>query len=228
MARAHRQVSIVVFQHIWNFDILSNQMFSRRHTYLGGTQGRDSVQCWDHCFQVDVFTRTIVSTQRAEGIHRWTKEGCLKKRKKLNDIFDALMVIVGGLIVKWERLTTGSFCARHNMDQSIFSMPYEAMKDRLTTWERDEDAHQMLLVFQYDMKHLDLEKYERLPRPVADDTTDSTMAVEDLLELDLPPTMATAPPNAVIVEVSKWETGVAHYILLSEPTRTSWMGQIYT
>ena len=41
-----------------------------------------------------MFTRGIVSTQRAEGIHRWAKEGRLTKRKKLNDVFDALMVIV--------------------------------------------------------------------------------------------------------------------------------------
>ena len=64
-----------------------------------------------------MFTRGIVSTQRVEGIHRWAKEGRLTKRKKLNDVFDALMVIVGELILKWERLdtrvTTGSFRSRH-------------------------------------------------------------------------------------------------------------------
>ena len=61
------------------------------------------MQRWARCFQVGVLTREIVSTQRVEGIHRWTKEGRLNKRKKLNDIFDALMVIVGELLLKWER-----------------------------------------------------------------------------------------------------------------------------
>ena len=85
------------------------------------------------------------------GGHRWAKEGHLTKRKKLNDIFDALMVIVGELILKWERLdtcaTTGSFRSRHETAKQIFAMPYEAMKDRLTTWGRDEAAHQMVLFF---------------------------------------------------------------------------------
>ena len=53
-------------------------------------------------------------------------------------------------------------------------------------------------------------------------------AIEDLLELDLPPTMATAPPNAVLFEVAKSGTGVAQYVLLSEPTTMSWMGQTNT
>ena len=82
---------------------------------------------------------------RVKGIHRWAKEGRLTKRKKLNDVFDALMVIVGELILKWEcldtRVTTGSFRSRHETAQQIFPMPYEAMKDRLTTWGRDEAAH---------------------------------------------------------------------------------------
>ena len=92
-----------------------------------------------------MFTRGIVSTQRVEGIHRWAKEGRLTKRKKLNDVFDALMVIVGELILKWERpdtrVTTGSFRSRHETAQQIFPMPYEAMRDWLTTWGRDEAAH---------------------------------------------------------------------------------------
>ena len=71
-----------------------------------------------------MFTRGIVSTQRVEGIHRWAKEGRLTKRKKLNDVFDALMVIVGELILKWERLdtrvTTGSFRSRHETAQQFF------------------------------------------------------------------------------------------------------------
>ena len=41
----------------------------------------------------------------------------------LNDVFDALMVIVGELILKWERLdtraTTGSFRPRHETAQQI-------------------------------------------------------------------------------------------------------------
>ena len=42
-----------------------------------------------------MFRRENVSTQRVEGINRWAKEGRLTKRKKPNDVFDALMVIVG-------------------------------------------------------------------------------------------------------------------------------------
>ena len=104
---------------------------------------------WARCFQVGVLTRGVVSTQRVGGIHRWAKESRLTKRKTLNDVFDALMVILGELIFKWEHLdtpaTTGSFRSRHETAQQIFPMPYDAMKDRLTTCGRDEVAHQMVL-----------------------------------------------------------------------------------
>ena len=76
-------------------EILGNPIFSRGHTYLSGTWGENKVQRWAGCFQVGVFTREMVSTQRVEGIHRWTKECHPNKRKKLNDFFDALIVIVG-------------------------------------------------------------------------------------------------------------------------------------
>ena len=80
---------------MWNVEILGDPIFSSGHTYLSTTWGGDKVRRWARCFQVGVFTRGIVSTQRVEGIHRWAKEGRLTKRKKLNDVFDALMVIVG-------------------------------------------------------------------------------------------------------------------------------------
>ena len=154
-------------------------------------RGGDKVRCWARCFQVGVFTRGIVSTQRVEGIHTWAKEGRLTKHKKLNEVFDSLMVIVGDLILKWERLdtcaTTGSFRSRHETAQQIFPMPYEAMKDRLTTWGRDKAAHQMVLSFGYDMKRLPDNAYEALARPAFDNCPDSTRGVEDLLKLDLPP-----------------------------------------
>ena len=72
-------------------------------------------------------------------------------------------------------------------------MPYEAMKDRMTTWGRDEAAHQMVLSFGYNMKRLQLDTYEAVPRPVADNSPDSIRGVEDLFESDLPPTMVTPP-----------------------------------
>ena len=53
----------------------------------------------------------------------------------------------------------------------------------------------MVVSFGYDMKKLELDKYEALPGPVANNTPDSTMRVEDLPELDLPPTMATPPTH---------------------------------
>ena len=37
MARAHRQVSIVVFEHMWNVEILGDPIFSSGHTYLSAT-----------------------------------------------------------------------------------------------------------------------------------------------------------------------------------------------
>ena len=138
-----------------------------------------------------MFTRGIVSTQRPEDIHRSAKEGCLIKQKKLNDVFDALMVIVGELILKWERLdtrvTTGSFRSRHETAQQIFPMPYEAMKDRLSTWGRDEAADQMLPFFGYDMKRLPDHAYEALAPPALDNCPDPTKGLEDLLEYNLPP-----------------------------------------
>ena len=137
---------------------------------------------WARCFQVGVFTRGIVSPQRVEGTHRWAKEGRLTKRKKLNDFFDALMVIVRELIWKWERLDTrvtkSSFRSRHETAQQIFPMPYEAMKDQPTTWGRDEAAHQMLLSFGYDMKRLPDHAYEALAPPALDNCSDPTKGPE--------------------------------------------------
>ena len=134
---AHRQVSIFVFEHIRNVEILGDTIFSSGHTYLSATWGGDKVQRWTRCFQVDVFTRGIVATKRVEGIHRWTKEGRLTKRKTLNEAFDALMVIVGNFILNSERLdtavTTGSFSSCHETAQTIVPMPYKAMKNQLTT-----------------------------------------------------------------------------------------------
>ena len=60
----------------------------------------------------------------------------------------------------------------------------------------------MVLAVQHDIKRVPVERYECLPQPLADNTPDSTRAVEDLLELDLPPTMATAPSNAAIFRCS--------------------------
>ena len=113
MARAHRQVSIVVFEHMLNVEnSWGPNLFKWTYIfecYVGGGQGATlgtlfsggCVHTWD-----------CVHTTGG-GIHRWAKEGRLTKRKKLNDVFDALMVIVGELILKWERLdtcaTTGSF-----------------------------------------------------------------------------------------------------------------------
>ena len=101
------------------------------------------------------------------------------------------MVIVRDLILKWGRLdtcvTTGFFRSRHETARRIFLMPYEAMKDRLTTWGRDEAAHQMVLSFGYDMKRLPDSAYEALSPPASDNCPDSTRRVEDLLELDPPP-----------------------------------------
>ena len=168
---------------------------------------------WARCFQVGVFTRGIVSTQRVEGIHRWAREGRLTKRKKLNDVFDALAVIVGQLILKWERLdtrvTTGSFHSRHETAQQIFPMAYEAMKDWLTTPGRDEAAHQMVPSFGSDMKRLPDYAYEALAPPASDNCPDPTRGVEDLLEFDLPPTMVTPAANAITFEVSRQGTNVA-------------------
>ena len=177
MVRAHRQVAIVVSQQMWNVEILGDPFFSSGHTYLSATWEGDKVRRWARCFQLGVFTRRTVSTKRLEGIHRWTKEGRLTKREKLNDVCDALMVIVGDLISQWERLdtlvTTGSFRSRHEMAQTTFSMLYEAMRNRLTTWGRDEAAHQMVLFFGYDMKRLQFDTHESPACPVAHNSPDS-------------------------------------------------------
>ena len=136
------------------------------------------------------------------------------------------------IILKWGHLDTcvtrGSFRSRHETAQPIFLMPYEAMKDRLTTWGRDEAAHQMVLSFGYDMKRLPDNAYEALSRPASDNCSDSTRRVEDLLELDLPPTMATPASNAAIFEVSRKGTNVAHYVQLSGPVQTSVGSTTYT
>ena len=60
MARAHRQVSFVVFEHMWNVEILGDQIPSCGHTYLSATWGAGKVQCWVRCFQMGVFIRGIV------------------------------------------------------------------------------------------------------------------------------------------------------------------------
>ena len=127
----------------------------------------------------------------------------------------------GDLILKWERLdtrvTTGFFCSRHETANTIFPMPYEAMKDRLTTWGRDEAAHHMVLSFGYDTKRFQFDAYQALARAVADNSPHSTRGVEDLLELDLPFTMVTPPANALIFYFSRQGTNVAHYFQLSGP-----------
>ena len=107
-------------------------------------------------------------------------------------------------------------------------MPYEAMKDRLTTWGRDEAAHQMLLSFGYDMKRLPDHAYEVLAPPALDNCPDPTKGMEDLLEYDLPPRMVTPAPNAAIFELSRQGTNVAHYVQLSGPVRTSVGSTTYT
>ena len=45
MARAHHQVSIVVFEHMWNVQILGDPIFSSGHTYLSATWGALFVLC---------------------------------------------------------------------------------------------------------------------------------------------------------------------------------------
>ena len=103
----------------------------------------------------------------------------------------------------------------------MFAMPYDAMKDRLTTWGRDEAAHQMHLSFGYDMKRLPDHAYEALAAPAFDNCPDPKRGVEDLLEYDLPPTMVAPAPNVAIFEVSRKGTNVADYVQLSGPVRTS-------
>ena len=165
--------------------------------------------------------------------NRWrAKEGRLTKRKKLNEVFDALMVIVGDLISKWERLdtrvTTGSFRSRHKTAQQIYPMPYEAMKDRLTTWGSDDAAHQMVISLGYELKRLPDYAYEALAPPASDNCPDSTRGPEDLLEFNLPLTMVTPAANAIIFEVSRQGTNVAHYVQLSRPVQTSVGSTTYT
>ena len=66
-------------------------------------------------------------------------------------------------------------------------MPYETMKDRLTTWGSDEASHQMVIFFGYDMKRLPDYAYGALAPPASDNCPDPTRGVEDLLEFDPPP-----------------------------------------
>ena len=102
-------------------------------------------------------------------------------------------------------MTTGLFRSRRETAEQIFPMPYEAIKDQLTTWKRNETAHQMVPSFGYDMKRLQFDAYESRARPVSDNSLDSTRGAEDLLEFNLPPTMVTSAANAIIFEVSRQE-----------------------
>ena len=88
-------------------------------------------------------------------------------------------------------------------------MSYEAMKDPLTTWGRDEAAHQMVLTFGYDIKRLPDYAYEALAPPASDNCPNRTRGVDDLLEFDLPHTMVTPAANAITFEVSRQGTNVA-------------------
>ena len=78
------------------------------------------------------------------------------------------------------------------------------------------------------MKRLPYNAYEALSRPASDNCSDSTRRVQDILELDLPPTMATPAPNAAIFEVSRKGINVAHYVQLSGPVQTSVGSTTYT
>ena len=51
----------------------------------------------------------------------------------------------------------------------------------------------MVFSFRHDMQKLQLDKCKHLPRPVEDKTPNCTRQVQDLLELDLSPPMATSP-----------------------------------
>ena len=78
--RAQRQVSIAAFRAIRD-GTLADPEFAAARDHLIPTWGVDKVHKSAQCFQVGVFTTGIVSTQRVEGIHRWTKEGRLNKKK---------------------------------------------------------------------------------------------------------------------------------------------------
>ena len=72
----------------------------------------------------------------------------MNRKKKLYQLFDALMVIVSELIVRGggsrgEAQTTGSYRQRHELEKNLFPRPYEAKKERLTTWGLDEQVKQM-------------------------------------------------------------------------------------
>ena len=70
-------------------------------------------------------------------------------------------------------------------------MQYDATQDQLTPWGRDKAAPEMVLSFRYDMTKLEQDTCEALARPVAENSPDSTIGVQDLLELDLAYTMVT-------------------------------------
>ena len=78
------------------------------------------------------------------------------------------------------------------------------------------------------MKRLQLDTFEALARPVADNSHNSTRRAEDLLELDPPSTRVTPPANALILEVPTQGTNVAHYVQLSRPSQTTHFGHTYT
>ena len=123
--------------------------------------GGDKVRKWARCFQVGVFTRGIVSTQRVEGIHRWIKEGRLNRKKKLWQLFEALMVIVSELIIgglREEARTTGSYRQRHELIEKIYPQRYAALKERLTTWGLDEQVKQMALAQEYRVEQRPIEE----------------------------------------------------------------------
>ena len=195
MSRAHRQVSIAAFNAIWD-GILSDPEFAAARDYLLPTWGADKVRKWARCFQVGVFTRGIVSTQRVEGIHRWTKEGRLNRKKKLWQLFEALVVIVSELMIRGLRegaRTTGSYRQRHELMEK---------KERLTTWGLDEQVKQMALAQEYRVEQCPIEDLFN-PLPIEDVCPDSKPAVDPLLEMDLPGVAHVPPPSALFFKVSK-------------------------
>ena len=78
------------------------------------------------------------------------------------------------------------------------------------------------------MKRLQFHAYEAPARPVADNSPDSTRGVEDLLEFDFPPTMVIPAANAIIFEISRQGTNVAHNVQLLGSVRTSVGPTTYT
>ena len=91
-------------------------------------------------------------------------------------------------------MTRGSFRARHETARDIFRMLYDEMKGRLTTWGRDEAAHQMVPSIRIQHEEARDGQYEALARPVAHNSPVSTRGVGDHLEWEFPFIMV-APPG---------------------------------